>query len=69
MYVGRYLLTICLFPGLKIGTTFAILKMDGNIPNSKAWLKHKHKIGAKISPPIRKKKKRNIIVSRCFIGI
>ena len=30
--------------------------MDGNIPNSKVWLKHKDKIGARISPPIRKNK-------------
>ena len=30
--------------------------MDGNIPNSKARLKDKDKLGAKISPPIHKKK-------------
>ena len=30
--------------------------MDEKIPNSKAWLKQKYKIGARISPPIRKKK-------------
>ena len=49
-------MTICLFPDLKIITTFAILKMDEKSPNSKAWLKQKDKIGARISPPIRKKK-------------
>ena len=47
---------ICLFPELKIGTTFPMLKMDGNIPNSKAWLKLYDKIGTRISPTIRKKK-------------
>ena len=31
--------------------------MDEKIPNSKAWLKQKDKIGARISLPIRKKKK------------
>ena len=66
--IRRQFLTICLFPDLKIGTTFAILKMDGNIPKSKARLKHKYKIGAKI-PPHSEKERRNIIVSTCFIDI
>ena len=37
-----------------------MLKMDENIPNSKAWLKHKDKIGARSSPPIRKKKEETL---------
>ena len=49
-------MTICLFPDLKIITTFAILKMDEKISNSKAWLKQKDKIGARISHLIRKNK-------------
>ena len=60
-------MTICLFPDLKIITTFAILKMDEKIPNSKAWLKQKDKIGARISPPIRKKERKNIIVFRYLL--
>ena len=48
--IGQQFLTICLFTNSKIGTTFAILKIDENIPNSKACLKHKDKIDDRIFP-------------------
>ena len=61
--IRRKLLTSCLFPDLKVGTTFAILKMNGNI----ARLKHKDKIDARISPSILRNKKEMLLYPEALL--